>query len=302
MIRWIGIVTTTSIVGLLASLRTDGVQPVVAPPPRPAGLNIRPGYVVVPLHRGPLTDWWYVDGQINGKAARLMVDTGAPMCVLHAHAAPKFGHQPAGPAQPFQLNGGGRAEFRQAVRAKLTVGTVSADAVRLQILSAPTLAPSFEGDGPPPCDGLLGAEFLHAHAAVVDYPAGLLHLRDPIDAEHGIQGRWVCVAREFDGVAKKEGDSPTRLQIRGSVATVEISGKKFQYRLWLDASCSPKRLDLVDGDDVVLPMIYRVEGGRITIAATLIQQHPTRVGQRPTKFRTAAGDAITVLTFEKEAD
>lgn len=299
MTRWIGVVTAVVIVGPLMSPRGDGGKPVVAPPPRQAGLNIRPGYTVVPLRRGPLTDWWYVDARINGKPARLMVDTGAPMCVLHAQSAARFGYTPTGSSQPFLLNGGGAAEFRQAVRVKLSVGVIAAAAVRFQILSAPTLVPVFDSDGQPPCDGLLGAEFLHAHAAVIDYPAGLLHLRDPIDIENGLQGRWLCVTRETGGITAPEQAPPTHFQIRGSVATFEVHGKEFRYRLWLDPSGLSKRLDLVDEDDFALPMIYRVEGGQLTIAGALFQPR-IRVGQRPTEFRSMAGGAVSVLTFEKE--
>ena len=299
MTRWICVATATVTIGLLAGLRTDGVQPPVAPPPRPAGLNIRPGYTVVPLKRGPITDWWYVDAEINGKKARLMLDTGAPMCILHSHASARFGFPPAGPAHPFKVNGGGQAEFRQAFRTKMSVGPISSDTVRFQIMSAPTLIPSFEIDGTTPCDGLLGAEFLHAHAAVVDYPAGLLHLRDPIAAEHQLQGKWVCVARETAGTTKPEHDPPTHLHISGSAVKFELGKQEFKYRLWLDPSCLPKRLDLLDADDFALPMIYRIENGTLTIAAALFQPR-YRVGQRPTEFHTTAESAITILTFKKD--
>lgn len=299
MTRWIGIVTAAALIGPLARPRDYEAKPSVAPSPRPAGLNIRPGYSVVPLHRGPGTGWWYIDAQINGKSTRLLLDTGAPMCVIYTHKAGRFGYTPAGPAQPFELVGGGKAEFRQAVRARLTAGPVAADAVRFQILSTQELGPEFTHDGLLSCDGLLGAEFLHAHAAVIDYPAGLLHLRDPIDAEYGFQGRWVCVARETDGTTKREKYPPLRLRIRGSAATFEIGGKKFEYRLWLDPSYSPKRLDLVDEDGFAVPMIYRVEDGRLTVAAALFQPR-NRVGKRPAEFRSTAGGAVTVLTFQKE--
>lgn len=167
-------------------------------------------------------------------------------------------------------------------------------------MSARSLRPTYEGDGRAACDGILGASFLHAYGAVIDYPAGLLHFRDPLVAEHTLQGRWRCVAREQDGAAvPMEKEVQVRLQIRGEVATFEVSGKGFRYRIGLDPSTTPKRMDLVDADDYPLPMIYNVVDDRLTVAAALFEPR-TRVGSRPTEFRSTKNGAVSVLTFEKE--
>lgn len=297
MMRWLQVAVAIGILGPVVGFRGEP-EPGVAPPPRPAGLNIRPGYTTVPLHRGSFTGWLYVEVQINGKAARLLLDTGAPMCVLHVQSAERFGYAPTGPAIPFALNGGAAAEFRQMVRPKLTVGSLTDPAVGFQLMSAPILGPAFVSDGLP-CDGLLGASFLHAYAAVVDYPAGLLHLRDPLDVESDLQGRWVCVGREVGGEALgKNQYSQYRLQVRGSVLTITVQGREFPFRIGIDPSARPKRMDLVEKDDFTVPMIYRLEEGRLVIAAALFEPRG-RVGSRPVEFRSKAGSPISVMTFEK---
>jgi uncharacterized protein (TIGR03067 family) len=90
-----------------------------------------------------------------------------------------------------------------------------------------------------------------------------------------------------------------RLRVGDGEAVFDIRDGEFRYRLGVDPSCSPKRMDLVDTDDYALPMIYKVEGRRLVIAASLFEPRD-RVAPRPTEFRSKAGGTVNVLTFEKE--
>jgi len=131
-------------------------------------------YHEVPLSLGK-NNLPYVTVKINGASCRFVLDTAAMVSIMDDAVAQRL-HLPV---QETKLNigfvAGSTTKARQGHVQAFSVGDVqsSLDAflVPLSIQNA-----TLKKEGDPPYDGLLGAPFLRAHSAVIDYASAKLFL------------------------------------------------------------------------------------------------------------------------------
>ena len=119
----------------------------------------------------------YVDGAVNGSPARLMIDTGAFATLLHRG----FVQRMRIPLQetPFRsaaVNLRQRGVQLARIR-RLSVGSVDILGKEVGVVDLQGLIYSDLLKGSPPVAGLLGAEILRSHHAIVDFGTRTLYLK-----------------------------------------------------------------------------------------------------------------------------
>jgi uncharacterized protein (TIGR03067 family) len=115
-----------------------------------------------------------------------------------------------------------------------------------------------------------------------------------------MQGTWILTALEADGKdappAKLEG---TVLKIEGDLYLLKTKSASHQVRLKLNATKSPKHLDMtfLDGanKDKTLEGIYEVKDGTLRIARGLTPDQ-----RRPEQFATWPNTSYFVMTWSKK--
>lgn len=124
----------------------------------------------------------YVDGSINGKAAKLMVDTGSFATLLHR----SFVRRMKIPTRetPFQSAAVNlkRHDVRLAHIRKLSVGSVDLAGKDVGVVDLEGLIHGGLLDGSPPVAGLLGAELLNRHHGIIDFGTKTLYLKREADS------------------------------------------------------------------------------------------------------------------------
>jgi hypothetical protein len=148
-----------------------GVLPAEVEPGRDAVERALTGnrYRQVPVGRSGAGYLW-VAGELGGRPLRLLLDTGAPnTCLDRARvAAPRQGWQ----ERPM----GGRSYFFCRTEG-LRVGELWAGNVWVPHHDLSELNRAVSWYGEPPFDGILGADVLRAHDAVIVYSTPALYLR-----------------------------------------------------------------------------------------------------------------------------
>ena len=131
----------------------------------------------------------YVDGAINGAPARLMVDTGAFATLLHRG----FVRQMRIPLRdtPFASSAVNLKQrgVEMARISRLSVGTVNIVGKDVGVIDLDGLIHRGLLRSSPPVAGLLGAEILQAHHAIIDFGTRTLYMRargeQPRPGRHG---------------------------------------------------------------------------------------------------------------------
>jgi predicted aspartyl protease len=134
------------------------------------------GWVEVPLARSAdgLT---VVEAEAVGERLLLLLDTGAATLALDRRAAERLALPlEATSAKAAGLGAGGVA-VQSARLPPLALGPFTAPAAEAVVLDLATVNRSRVRRGDRPLDGVLGAAFLEAHQAVIDYPRHRLYLR-----------------------------------------------------------------------------------------------------------------------------
>lgn len=259
------------------------------------------GYVSVPLRRGKETDWWYVEVNVNDKSMRLMVDTGASGSTLLPGAAERIGYKPSGnPTTAKMAEHGPTLDYYRTIWPSVELAGLKTSAAPFWLMDMRRFNESVGEDGPSACDGILGASYLHAHSAVLDYPASKLYLLDPLVKEKELQGTWVCTAYETSTEVRTDrGLRVVRVAIQGGTVRFHGPAGGLEYRLALDSSASPRRMDWVPAQGAVLPCIYKLDGRRLTICGPLVGSR--KPANRPSSFRSNTDEGVVILTFEKDS-
>lgn len=113
--------------------------------------------------------YFFVEGQINGKPATFIVDSGAAMNVLSPEAATKFGI--SGGVKVPAVGAGEKATEARIVKIdRFDVGPLALTDEQAVVVPLP---PALR------CDGLVGYGFLKRFATTFDYAAGKLTFSDP---------------------------------------------------------------------------------------------------------------------------
>ncbi len=119
----------------------------------------------------------YVNGSINGKRAKLMVDTGSFATLLHR----SFVRQMRIPTEETAFSSSAVNLKERGVRVarirKLSVGSVDIVGRRVGVIDLEGVIHGGLLDGSPPVAGLLGAEILKRHHGVIDFGTRTLYLK-----------------------------------------------------------------------------------------------------------------------------
>lgn len=134
------------------------------------------GFRRIPMH---VSDGFnlYVDGSVNGKKARLMVDTGAFATLLHS----RFVRQMKIPTRdtPFSSSGVNLKQrgVHMATISRLSIGSMNLERKDVGVMNLEGLIHGGLLDASPPVAGLLGSEILRRHHGIVDFGTKSLYLK-----------------------------------------------------------------------------------------------------------------------------
>jgi hypothetical protein len=134
------------------------------------------GFRRIPMH---VSDGFnlYVDGSVNGRKARLMVDTGAFATLLHS----RFVRGMKIPLRetPFSSSGVNLKQrgVQMATIARFSIGSMDLDRKEVGVMNLEGLIHGGLLDASPPVAGLLGSEILRRHHAIIDFGTKSLYLK-----------------------------------------------------------------------------------------------------------------------------
>lgn len=133
------------------------------------------GFIAVPLHTNAVGHF-ELAAEVNGHAARLVLDTGASHTVFATASAERLGLV----TTPSAVQATGVASNHST--ATTTVADLRLGAVRLRELAARTfdlehVNRALEAKGAPAIDGAIGGDVLRPAEAVIDYARATLYLR-----------------------------------------------------------------------------------------------------------------------------
>ena len=119
----------------------------------------------------------YVDGSINGRKARLIVDTGAFATLLHS----RFVRGMRIPLRetPFSSSGVNLKHrgVQMATISHFAIGSMNLDRKDVGVINLEGLIHGGLLDASPPVAGLLGSEILRRHHAIIDFGTKSLYLK-----------------------------------------------------------------------------------------------------------------------------
>ena len=134
------------------------------------------GFRRIPMH---VSDGFnlYVDGSVNGKAARLMVDTGAFTTLLHS----RFLRRMQIPLRetPFSSSGVNLKQrgVQMATITHFSIGSMNLDRKDVGVINLEGLIHGGLLNASPPVAGLLGSEILRNHHGIIDFGTKNLYLK-----------------------------------------------------------------------------------------------------------------------------
>lgn len=134
------------------------------------------GFQGVPIHVSPGYNL-YVDGRLNGKRAKLMVDTGAFATLLHQPFVRRMNIPMR--ESPFRSEG---VNFSQrgvqfATISRFSIGSVNMRDKKVGVIDLGGLILDHLLDSSPPVAGLLGSEILRRHSGIIDFGTKTLYLK-----------------------------------------------------------------------------------------------------------------------------
>lgn len=119
----------------------------------------------------------YVDSRVNGKRAKLMVDTGAFTTLLHQ----RFVRQMKIPLRDTAFSSAGvnlkNRGVQTATIARLSIGSVDMRSKEVAVIDLDGLIRGGMLDASPPVAGLLGSEILRHHNGIIDFRTKTLYLK-----------------------------------------------------------------------------------------------------------------------------
>jgi predicted aspartyl protease len=134
------------------------------------------GFRRIPMH---VSDGFnlYVDGSVNGKKAKLMVDTGAFATLLHS----RFVRRMQIPMRdtPFSSSGVNLKQrgVQMATISHFSIGSMDMERKDVGVINLEGLIHGGLLDASPPVAGLLGSEILRLHHGIIDFGTQSLYLK-----------------------------------------------------------------------------------------------------------------------------
>jgi predicted aspartyl protease len=140
------------------------------------GFDFR-GYRGIPMHVSEGFNL-YVDGSVNGKKAKLMVDTGAFATLLHS----RFVRRMQIPLRdtPFSSSGVNLKQrgVQVATISRFSVGSLDMRSKDVAVINLEGLIHGGLLDASPPVAGLLGSEILRRYHGIIDFGTKTLYLKN----------------------------------------------------------------------------------------------------------------------------
>jgi predicted aspartyl protease len=134
------------------------------------------GYRRVPMHESDGYNL-YVDGSVNGRPAKLMVDTGAFATLLHS----TFVHSMKIPLRNTAFRSSGVNLKERGVKianiTRLSIGSMDMRSSMVGVINLEGLIHGGLLDASPPVAGLLGSEMLQRYHAIIDFGTSSLYLK-----------------------------------------------------------------------------------------------------------------------------
>lgn len=137
-------------------------------------------YGAIPLMRGS-QNHLLAPANVNGRAATLMVDTGAGSSFLQADRAQSFGLRPTGAEART-----GRRSFPVAVADNLRLGGMSLPPTTFSLYRAAQLGGPVPGQRGRAADGMIGRDILRRHKAVINCRSRQLFLQADAQARSNL--------------------------------------------------------------------------------------------------------------------
>ena len=151
-------------------LKLDPQRAGVAP-----GFDFR-GFRGVPIHVSSGYNL-YVDGNLNGRPAKLMLDTGAFATLLHS----RFVRRMKIPLRntPFSSAGVNLKQrgVQMATISRFSIGSMDMQSNEVGVINLEGLIRGGLLDGSPPVAGLLGSEILRRYHGIIDFGTSTLYLK-----------------------------------------------------------------------------------------------------------------------------
>ena len=134
------------------------------------------GFRRVPMHVSAGYNL-YVDSSVNGRAAKLMVDTGAFATLLHSQFVRNMKIPLRG--TPFTSSGVNLRDRKVQVATvrRLSIGSFAIEGKEVGVIDLGGLIHAGLLDAKPPVAGLLGSEILRRHHGIIDFGTSSLYLR-----------------------------------------------------------------------------------------------------------------------------
>lgn len=154
----------------LLVLKMDPSTPGTAP-----GFDYR-GFRRVPMHVSSGYNL-YVDSSVNGRASKLMVDTGAFATLLHSRFVRSMKIPLHG--TPFTSSGVNLSDrkVQVATLSRLSIGSFELQGKEVGVIDLAGLIHNGMLDAKPPVVGLLGSEILRKNHGIIDFGTSSLYLR-----------------------------------------------------------------------------------------------------------------------------
>ncbi len=138
------------------------------------------GYVSVPLRRTPVGHL-ELDATVNGKPARLLVDTGASATVINKTSAERWGLECHD--NPGKAIGCGFVGSTQTTRLdELKLADLEIDDVEVAVVDLSQINAGLEQAKAEPIDGIIGSKLMIERNGIVEYASDTLHLRRDVVA------------------------------------------------------------------------------------------------------------------------
>jgi predicted aspartyl protease len=123
----------------------------------------------------------FVDAELNGKLANLLIDTGASKTVFDINRISKFVRKRKKSFESFEKLSTGlgtntmKSHFTTVK--KFGIGELIIENFQVILLDMAHVNQSYDTLGLKPIDGVLGSDLLMKHKAVIDYEKALLKLK-----------------------------------------------------------------------------------------------------------------------------
>jgi clan AA aspartic protease (TIGR02281 family) len=141
-----------------------------------ANFLVARAFVAVPLHVNAVGHF-ELAAEVNGHAARLVLDTGASRTVFATSSAERFGLQMTPSEERARGVGASDHETAKATVDELRLGAVGLRAVTVWTFDIGHVNRALEARGATPVDGAIGGDLLRPAEAIIDYARATLYLR-----------------------------------------------------------------------------------------------------------------------------